>query len=91
MSNPVINSDGDNKRSHGIDVYRSKVLDLIHGVDGVEYVEVEYFGKDATDSSTDVTDYIDCRFDEIIVVSENKEVSNVRVHGAIFSYRVVEL
>ena len=87
----LINSDGDNKRSHGIDVYRSKVLDLIHGVDGVEYVEVEYFGKDATDSSTDVTDYIDCRFDEIIVVSENKEVSNVRVHGAIFSYRVVEL
>jgi hypothetical protein len=85
----LINSSGENKRVHEQKVFRSKLLDQLHSVDGVEYVEISYFGKDYTDSSTAVTDYIDCNFDEIIVLSEEVSSGNIPKHGPIFNYRIV--
>lgn len=86
----LLDSNGNSKRTHGVDVYRSRILDLIHSITGVEYVEIEFFGKDATDTTTDETDLIDCRFDEILIISEKRYEDNVLIHGPIFDYQVVE-
>lgn len=86
----LLNVNNENKRTHGQKVYKSKILDQLHTISGVEYVELEYFGKDATKSSTNVSDYIDCAFDEIIVLSEKIISNNVLSHGMIFTYQLVE-
>jgi hypothetical protein len=49
--------------------------------DGVEYVEITYFGIDNTDSSTNQENTISCNFDEILVLKEN---------GLTFTYTILE-
>jgi len=68
-------------RDYGIPVTRSKILNLIHSIDGVDYVEISYFGKDITDQTTNQENIIECDFDEIIVLSENNGT-----HGIFFDY-----
>lgn len=85
----LVDSNGYNKRYHGQKVYKSKVMDIIHSISGIEYVEISYFGKDATDLTTNQDDYIDCDFDEIICLSESVFVQNAQVHGILFTYRIM--
>jgi hypothetical protein len=65
-----VNDDGDVKRDYGQNISRAKVLNLIQNIDGVNYTEISYFGKDATDSTTNEANTIQCNFDEIIVLRE---------------------
>jgi len=80
-----VNSSGEVVRDYGEDVLKSKILSIIQGIDGVEYVSVSFFGKDATDSSTNEDNIISCNFDEIIIL---RETSGSR--GVIFTYTAVE-
>ena len=87
----LLNSNNEAKMIHGQEVYKSKLLDKLHGVTGVEYVELTYFGIDATDSSTNRDNYIPCRFDEILLLSERRaDEGGITTHGPIFTYSVVE-
>lgn len=71
-------------------VARSKVMNYIHQADGVDYVEISYLGNDATDSTTNVENKIECDFDEIIVLSEDIFLGGNQIHGLKFDYRISE-
>jgi len=75
-------------RSYGEIVPRSRLLSIIHQNLGVDYVEIEFFGEDATDDSTNQGNIIESRFDEIVVLSENRFVAGVQTHGLIFTYSI---
>jgi len=69
-------------------VARSKVMSIIHEVDGVDYVEIDYLGIDATDSTSNVENTIPCSFDEILVLSEDRFLGGEQIHGLNFDYRI---
>lgn len=83
----LLNSAGNVQRTHGLDVYRSKILDEIQGIAGVEYIELSYFGTDAQGDSTS-DNAITCRFDEIILLSEKRYSGGSLIHGPSFTYTV---
>jgi len=85
----LLGSANENKRTHSLDVYRSLLMDQLHSVSGVSYVEITFFGKDVLDSTTDEDNLIECRFDEIILLSEKQYVAGVLIHGPLFTYEVV--
>jgi len=68
-------------RDYAVPVTRSKILNLIHSIEGVDYVELNYFGKDITDQTTNQENTIECDFDEIIILHEYDGT-----HGMIFDY-----
>lgn len=75
-------------RDFGQSIPKSKLLDLIHSVQGVEFVIISYFGKDMTDFSTNQLNTIPCDFDEIIILSENKFSGPTQIHGIVLTYLV---
>ena len=66
-----INSDNVVKRDYGESLSKSEVLKIMLDEDGVEYVEITYFGPDSSDTSTTVENTIDCEFDEILILHES--------------------
>jgi hypothetical protein len=77
-------------RDFGQVISRSKILNLIHSITGVEYVVINYFGKDMTDTSTNQENTIFSEFDEIIVLSENLFFNGAQIHGMLFNYLIYE-
>ena len=75
-------------RNYAEGVSRSKIMSIIHNNAGVEFVELEYLGFDATKPKTSVDNIITARFDEIIVLSENRSFSGRVIRGLIFNYLV---
>jgi hypothetical protein len=75
-----VNSSNVVKRDYGKSLSRSEMLKTILDIDGVEWVEVSYFGTDSSDSSTNQVNTIACEFDEILVLHES---------GISLSYAVV--
>lgn len=73
-------------RDYAEPIARSKVMSIIHEVVGVEYVEIEYLGKDATDETTNVINTIDATFDEILILSEDRFLAGNKIHGILFNY-----
>ena len=65
---------------------RSEVMNIIHSNEGVDYVEINFFGEDSLDPSTNVANTIKPNFNEIVVLSENI-ISNGRIAKGIgFNY-----
>ncbi len=88
----LLSSANENKRTHGVSVYKSTLLRQIESISGVEHVDITYFGKDSVLSNkyTDQANEIEARFDEIILLSEKRYYVGSLVHGPIFTYTVVE-
>jgi len=66
-----VNTENVVKRDFGVSLSKSEVLKIMLDTDGVEYVELTYFGPDSSDSTTNVLNTIDCEFDEILILHEN--------------------
>jgi hypothetical protein len=75
-------------RNYAEGVSRSKIMSIIHDNFGVEFVEIEYLGYDATKPETSVENVLSPAFDEIIVLSENKSFGGRIIRGLIFNYLV---
>lgn len=74
-------------RSYGEIVARSKIMNIIHQNEGVDYVEIDYLGVDATNAdNTAVNNAIEAKFDEILVLSEDRFSAGKQDHGILFSY-----
>jgi len=76
------------QRDYGEPVARSKIMSIIHDIDGVDYIEMSYLGPDATNLSTNVSNVISADFDEIIVISETRYLAGEQVHGIKFDYKI---
>lgn len=70
----------------GEGIPKSKILSTIHESDGIEYVVLDFLGTDAQDESTNVENTIESKFNEIIVLSEDRFSSGQKIHGLIFDY-----
>jgi hypothetical protein len=75
-------------RNYGQSVTRSKIMSIIHENVGVEFIELQYLGLDATNPETSVENTINADFDEIIVLSENQSRLGQITRGLIFNYLV---
>lgn len=75
-------------RNYAESVSRSKIMSIIHENFGVEFVELEYLGFDATKPETSVENILTADFDEIIVLSENISFGGRVIRGLIFNYLV---
>ena len=65
---------------------KSRVMNIIHENEGVNYVEIDYFGENPQDVSTNVINTIKPRFNEIMVLSENITSGGRTTRGIIFNY-----
>lgn len=75
------------KAEIGKSIHKSKVLQVIASIPGVEYINIHYFGKNAEDTSTNEDLSINSNFDEVIIVSENViNNSNRIIHGINLTY-----
>ena len=73
--------------SIGQKVKKSSIYKDIMTVPGVTGVDISYFGLDATNSSTNVSNEITVDFDEILVIHEDTyETGGTKIRGAIFTY-----
>lgn len=54
----------------GTSVNKSEIINIIMNTVGVRYVNVSYFGLDATNTNTNQNNEITCSFDEVIVLSD---------------------
>jgi hypothetical protein len=81
-----VDSDETVKRDFGISVNRSKLLTLVQQIEGIEYIEINYFGRDVSDSSTNEQNTISCGFDEILVLHEQASGKGVN-----FTYVAIEV
>jgi hypothetical protein len=71
----------------GASIVQSKIIADMHSISGVVYVNIDYFGKNYTDKTTNQTNAIEARFDEVLVLSENiYDVNLVQTHGLITTY-----
>jgi hypothetical protein len=77
-------------RNFGEPVAKSKVMSVIHSVDGVDYVEITYLGHNAIIPLSNVTNSIQCEFDELIVISEDIYEQGQQTHGINFVYKISE-
>jgi hypothetical protein len=74
----------------GQHITKSKVMSLIHEEQGVEYVVITFFGRDAQDVSTNEESVIEAKFNEIILLSENQYFAGIKIHGLLFNYYLSE-
>ena len=77
-------------RDFGQAILRSRILNLIHSIAGVEYVTLDYFGRNLMDSSSNQENTIVCGFDEILVLSDDIFTGGTQIHGMQFSYLIFE-
>ncbi len=73
-------------RDYAQAVARSRIMSIIHENEGVDYIEIDFLGTDATDGDTDVANTISASFDEIIVISEDRFFAGEQTHGIMFDY-----
>jgi hypothetical protein len=64
-------SSGTIKRDYGESLSRSEVMKKMLETDGIEYVEITYFGTNPADSSTNIINTLTCNFDEILVLHQS--------------------
>ncbi|MFW6225425.1 MAG: hypothetical protein ACOC1O_00865 [bacterium] len=75
------------KAGLGKTIRKSDVVKIIMDFDEVRYVEIEYFGRDSTDVSTNKENNITSEFDEILVLSDDiKNDVGAIIHGLISIY-----
>ena len=67
-------------------IVKSELIAEVMNIDGVRYMDLTYFGLDATNSSSNVENKITPDFDELIVLSEDIYSGSTKIHGIIFSY-----
>lgn len=71
-------------------IIKSEISKIIMNVPGVQYVEVDYFGKDMSDEETNVQNRIEVGFDELMVLSDNVfDAAGDQIHGQNFTYNVI--
>jgi hypothetical protein len=75
-------------RNYAEPIARSKIMALIHDNDGVNYVELSFIGRNAEDAGTNVSNTIECNFDEILILSEKIYVGGEMIHGMKFTYTI---
>ncbi len=71
-------------------IIKSEVSKIIMNVPGVRYVEVDYFGTDMSNESTNVASRIQVGFDELMVLSDSIfDSSGAQIHGQNLTYNVI--
>jgi hypothetical protein len=69
---------------------KSRIMSIIHEIDGVEYVILEYLGPDAQDLTTNVENAVDSGFNEIAILSEDVFLTGQKIHGLMLNYFISE-
>jgi hypothetical protein len=74
-------------RSFQDKVKRSIVISDIQNLTPVKWVNITYLGKDMNEGGgVNTANEIDCNFNEILTLAENKYASNVQLSGISFTY-----
>jgi hypothetical protein len=69
------------KRNYGQPVILNEIVSVLHDIDGVNFVDIDYFGKDYEGETSNQTFKIDSNFNEILVLCESTDTS-----GIVFTY-----
>ena len=73
-------------RTYNQDIKKSILTTIVQGLSGVQWVNIKFLGKDLTDSLTGVENEINCKFNEILVLAEDRYSGGVQAHGVKFDF-----